>query len=241
MKTTLCITCNTEINNKGLANHLKACDGNGPAPKFVKLKNCSHCEIDLSQFTTANRANHVRWCDKNPKRSEYANINNCSQMRTPESISKRIVGIKQAWTDGKYNNVVNIGSTGYKHTKETIEHLRKRALASPHRRLVRSVREYCKKDGTIVKLDSSWEEALATRLDTINVEWIRPDPVKWVDDDGISHHYFPDFYLPDFNLYLDPKGPYAIKAQLYKINCLTKQIKNLIILTSLEDCKNFHP
>jgi hypothetical protein len=241
MKTTLCTSCNHTINNKGLANHLKSCDGNGPSPKFVKLKNCSHCDIDLSQFTTANRANHVRWCDKNPKRSEYVNSKNCSWMNTPESISKRTVGIKQAWADGKYDNVVNIGSTGYKHTEATIEHLRQRALASTHRRLVRSIREYCKKDGTIVELDSSWEEVLATRLDIIDVEWVRPSPVKWIDNGGIIHHYFPDFYLPEYDLYLDPKGPYAVKAQRDKIVCLTEQIKNLIIITSLDGCRNFKP
>ena len=240
MKTTLCTTCNTDINNRGLANHLKACDGTGPSPKFVKLKYCSHCDIDLSSFTTANRANHVRWCDKNPKRSEYVSNSNCSQMNTPASINKRTAGIKQAWADGKYDDV-NHSYPGWTHTEETKQQLREKALASPHRRLVRSIREYVQKDGTIVNLDSSWEEELAIRLDSINIDWIRPAPINWIDDDGIRHYYFPDFYLPGFDLYLDPKGPYAFKAQLSKINCLTKQIKNLIIITSLDDCRNFKP
>jgi hypothetical protein len=241
MKTTLCVTCNTEINNKGLKNHLKACNGSGPKSRFIKLSICPHCDADLSQFITANRANHVRWCNNNPKRLEYVNNSNCSQMNTPESISKRTAGIQQAWADGKYDSVINIGSTGYKHTDKTKEILRQKALLSPHRRLVRSIRDYITKDGTIVKLDSSWEEALAIRLDEIDVKWIRPGPIKWFDVDGKSHHYFPDFYLPYFDLYLDPKGPYAFKAQIAKINCLIKQIKNLVIITSLEDCQNFNP
>jgi hypothetical protein len=161
-------------------------------------------------------------------------------MHVPEIVSKRNKSIKQAWADGKYSGV-NHSHPGWKHSEKTIEHLRQKALASPHRRLVRSIREYVKKDGTVVKLDSSWEVALAERLDQINVEWIRPDPIKWIDKLGVSHHYFPDFYLPVYDLYLDPKGPYAIKAQIDKIICLTKQVKNLIIITSLEKCKNYQP
>jgi hypothetical protein len=162
-------------------------------------------------------------------------------MHTPDSIRKRTEGIKQAWADGKYDNVINIGSTGYKHTEETKELLRKRALASPHRRLVRSIREYLKKDGTIVQLDSSWEEALAIRLDELGIIWSRPGPIQWVDEYDVKHNYFPDFYLLDFDLYLDPKGPYAFKSQINKIKCLTEQIKNLIIITSLAECKKYQP
>ena len=150
------------------------------------------------------------------------------------------MGIKKAHKDGKYDGV-NHSFSGWKHTDETKQHLRERALASPHRRLVRSIREYTQKDGTIIKLDSSWEEALAIRLDELNITWERPDPIKWIDLNNVTHNYFPDFYLKDYNVYLDPKNPYAIKAQQNKLNCLTEQIKNLVIITSLEDCKNYKP
>jgi hypothetical protein len=238
MKTTVCPKCNISIKNCNFKKHNSVCNGN--YTPFIKASVCKFCSIELEQFSTANRANHVRWCDKNPKRSEYAINNNCSQMHFPEIVSKRNKSIKQAWTDGKYNGV-NHSHPGWNHSEKTIEHLRQKALASPHRRLVRSIREYTKKDGTIVKLDSSWEEALAKRLDLTNVDWIRPDPIKWIDRNGVSHHYFPDFYLPLYDLYLDPKGPYAFKSQSDKISCLTEQIKNLIIITSLEECKKFVP
>ena len=197
---------------------------------------CNHCKKEIEGLSTANKANHSRWCLENPKRSTYGN--NCKQMQTKEAVSKRDAGIKKAWADGKYNEV-NRSFPGWKHSEETKQHLREKALASPHRRLVRSIRKYTQKDGTIVSLDSSWEEALATRLDAINVIWIRPAPVKWIDDYNVTHNYFPDFYLVDFDIYLDPKNPYAIKAQKIKIKCLTEQIKNLVIITSLEDCNNF--
>lgn len=240
MKLTKCDNCNTEINNRGLAQHRKACNGTGPSIKFIKLKDCPYCNVDLNTFSIANRANHVRWCNQNPKRKMYAENAHGLQMQTSESIAKRTAGIKQAWADGKYAEVDHSHS-GYKHTDATKQHLREKALASPHRRLVRSIREYIQKDGTIVKLDSSWEEALAIRLDSINVEWIRPRPIKWIDKKSITHNYFPDFYLPNYNVYLDPKNMYAIKAQQSKIDCLIEQIPNLIIIKSLEECNNFNP
>lgn len=173
----------------------------------------------------------------------YEKSRDTSQLKTPTAVEKRIRGIKKAHIDGKYAeaNINRIGKYLPKHSDESKEKSRVKALASPHRRLVKSVRDYIKKDGTIVKLDSSWEEILAIRLDEINVNWIRPKPIKWIDKKGIYHNYFPDFYLEDYDVYLDPKNPYAIRAQKDKLDCLTNQLKNLIILTTDTDCKNFTP
>lgn len=208
---------------------------------YKKLVCCRYCELSFELLNTSERANHSRWCSKNPKRAEYVNKNNGSQFKTPVVIAKRTAAIKKAHAEGKYDHVVYTGNKGYKHTDETLKILREKALASPHRRLVRSIRDYVKKDGTVVKLDSSWEEALAKRLDEIGVIWERPKAVKWTDTSGTVRNYFPDFYLNDYDIFLDPKNPYAIKAQQEKINCLTIQLKNLIIITSLEECNTFTP
>jgi hypothetical protein len=214
---------------------------------YKKLSCCQHCQISFETLNTAERANHSRWCLKNPLRPEYVKKNNGAQLKTPKSIKKRAQGIKQAHAAGKYNGAAKKGVETKKkngilgHRPDTIELIRQKALASPHRRLVRSIREYVKKDGSIVKLDSAWEEELAKRLDEIDVKWIRPLPIKWTDCQGLQRNYFPDFYLPDHDLFLDPKNPYAIKAQINKIKHLTEQVKNLIILTSLDECKNFLP
>jgi hypothetical protein len=214
---------------------------------YKKLACCNHCQQDFSDFTTAERANHSRWCDKNPKRSEYVKTNNGSQMHTSVSIEKRNAGIKQAHVDGKYiyapqKSVETRKTNGtLSHKEETIELLRRRALASSHRRLVRSIREYTKKDGAIVMLDSSWEEVLASRLDELNISWIRPNPIKWVDENGLQRNYFPDFYLVDYDLYLDPKNPIAYKNQLKKITILLKTYNNIRFLTTLDECKGFEP
>jgi hypothetical protein len=208
---------------------------------YKKLECCKYCSFSFNDVTSSERANHSRWCNQNPKRHEYVAKNNAAQMRTPQSIEKRIQGIKQAHLDGKYDerNRLAKGKGGTPRSDQTKEILRQKALASPHRRLVRSIRSYTRKDGTTVQLDSSWEEALAIRLDKLGIKWERPGSVKWIDSSGLIRNYFPDFYLSDYDIYLDPKNPYAIKAQQEKINCLTTQLKNLKILTSLDECNNF--
>ena len=106
-------------------------------------------------------------------------------------------------------------------------------------RLLKSCRYYTQKDGTKVLLDSSWEERLAKLLDNKNIEWIRPkDTLKWVDKEGKSHNYFPDFYLPKYDVYLDPKNPQACRVQKEKLDIILEEYKNIIILHSEEEIDN---
>lgn len=207
---------------------------------YIKKISCEWCGLIFDGDT--NVPNHLRWCKLNPKHAEY--------VKTLAKNRENIVNYRNQFVKAKDNGTVVPPGTmtgkpgtmaGKTHSVKTKNQMSHSALASSHRRLVRSMRDYTKKDGSIVKLDSSWEEALARRLDEINVEWIRPAPIKWIDPVGIYHNYFPDFFLCNYNIYLDPKGPYAIKAQKDKIKCLTEQIKNLIIITTLTECKNFTP
>ena len=186
-------------------------------------------------------ANHSRWCEKNPKRSEYAT--NTSKAISAMAGKKKESGITNQFTKAKAKGYAiesplkgkeNLAWKGRKHTVETKELMSKSALASTHRRLRKGIVEY-----KGVMLDSSWELALAKRLDELNIKWERPDPITWTDSDGLVHNYFGDFYLPEYNLYLDPKNPKAIQAQKKKLDCLLSQHNNIIIIDSLEGCKNF--
>ena len=54
--------------------------------------------------------------------------------------------------------------------------------------------------------DSEWEVKVAESLDHHNVKWIRPK-VGFVWNDA-GNKYYPDFYLPEYDVYLDPKNNY---------------------------------
>jgi len=80
-----------------------------------------------------------------------------------------------------------------------------------------------------VYLESSYEYKIAVELDKNNINWIRPSYLNWIDDNNIKHKYYADFYLIDYNIYLDPKNDYLIKKDTTKIN-LVKLQNNIQIL-----------
>ncbi len=82
-----------------------------------------------------------------------------------------------------------------------------------------------------VWLESSYEYKVAKELDENHIHWVRPKGLKY-ELDGKIKTYFPDFYLTDYDIYLDPKNDYLIPLDTLKINTVIEQQKvNIIILT----------
>jgi hypothetical protein len=90
-----------------------------------------------------------------------------------------------------------------------------RSYRNKHRK---NVKYFCKELDKEITLESSWEVKLAEWLDTQNLRWTRPKHIKWVDSTGKLRYYFPDFYLIDHNVYLDPKNPYCMKLDQEKLS-----------------------
>lgn len=79
-----------------------------------------------------------------------------------------------------------------------------------------------------LKFDSGWEVLMAKLLDKHNINWTVPNQsIEWIDDIGKSHKYFPDFYLPNYNVYLDPKNPHVVKLTQRKLDILSDKIRLL--------------
>lgn len=83
-----------------------------------------------------------------------------------------------------------------------------------------------------VWLESSWEKQCAEVFDKHNIQWERPKTrFKWTDKDEIEHHYYPDFYLIKYDVYLDPKNPWQQEKDKYKLEQVRKNhLINLYIL-----------
>jgi hypothetical protein len=72
---------------------------------------------------------------------------------------------------------------------------------------------------------SKWEVVVASFLDEINVKWerdVKPIPYFWQDD---WHLYFPDFYLPEINYFIEVKG-----YERDRDRCKWSALNNLIII-----------
>ncbi len=91
-----------------------------------------------------------------------------------------------------------------------------------------------------VILESSYEVRVAEILDRLNVRWekVRRGYI-WNDNDKIRR-YIPDFYLPDYNLFLDPKNDYLIKKDKRKIDS-AMELNNIsvVVLSNNEITESF--
>jgi hypothetical protein len=61
-----------------------------------------------------------------------------------------------------------------------------------------------------VKLGSSYELTVAQSMDANNIKWIKPKGLRYIDPTGKPRTYYPDFYLPEYDIYLDPKNDFLI-------------------------------
>lgn len=102
---------------------------------------------------------------------------------------------------------------------------------------------YKRKDGKEIKLDSKWELETVKRLDKLNIDWYRPKTTfEYKTNDGITHTYHPDFFIPQYKCFLEIKSPYFMDLQNKngKIDFLKKNFPFIIWLDSLDKCKSFN-
>lgn len=78
-----------------------------------------------------------------------------------------------------------------------------------------------------ITLDSQWEVDFAVWLDEKGIIWERPNKGFEYDYQGKKHIYYPDFYLPQLNIYVEVKG-YKREKDEYK----WKSLNNLIVILS---------
>ena len=92
-------------------------------------------------------------------------------------------------------------------------------------------------DGETLLLESSWELKIAEWLDKIKLNWTRPNHIKWVDSKGKERKYFPDFYILNYDLYLDPKNTYQINVQKEKLLIVSNKVN--LVYGNVEYIKNY--
>ncbi len=79
------------------------------------------------------------------------------------------------------------------------------------------------------KIDGLWELEVAKYLDSKNIKWEKPNKGFEYEWNNSIHLYFPDFYLPEYDYYIEVKG-YQRERDLYK----WKSVDKLIIIKAKE-------
>lgn len=77
-------------------------------------------------------------------------------------------------------------------------------------------------------LRGTWEVKVANWLNLRNILWVRKKYLKYKNTDGVNRTYCPDFYLSEFNIYIEVKG-YFSQLDKNKIK-LVKEQNNIKLL-----------
>lgn len=149
--------------------------------------NCTHCNRECK--SQASLRQHQRACRSNPSRNGPWNAG--LNKTTDERVSKQAASLVGKGWKGSF-------------TKESLEKLSSEAKARglggyrPHPNKGQRYKD--------VWFDSKWEVRVAESLDSNEIKWSRPrDGLVWTDS---GNKYYPDFYLVDYDVYLDPKNDY---------------------------------
>ena len=89
-------------------------------------------------------------------------------------------------------------------------------------------------------MDSTWEKDLAEWMDSKNIIWERSKKLHqflWTDNYCKKRRYYPDFYLPKYNLYVDTKNPYLMKCDDEKIKSVIKENNIKLICGNIDFVK----
>ena len=94
-----------------------------------------------------------------------------------------------------------------------------------------------KSDGKKISMDSSWEAQCAEKLDDLGVRWERTEDLKlkYIDKRAQTRNYSPDFYLPDYDIYIEVKGYWTTPARWKMRSVMDRNPGRIRLLQSLDE------
>lgn len=171
---------------------------------------CQFCKKELKNRRSL--VQHECTCKNNPNRRITPFMNEDEHGNNIPKRSAWNKGLSKETSDVlKHKAEIQSKTTknrpGHKHTDAEKQNLREHALKNGfggfnmHKKTIFV-------DG--IAVDSSYEKIVAESLTENNIEWKRCIRFKYIDDKNKLHHYTPDFYLPAYDVYLDPKNDFLI-------------------------------
>lgn len=229
-----CPTCGKEFAKKGISTHLKFGHGKDNRKKisnFIAYNKHLKEGLVTKDFTNQyDKANKLGL--KKPEFSEKAKLSfGRNKGKTLEEIlgDKKAKEVKEKLSKIRSERILELGVGGFKNLK---------------------IFEVQNLDGEKFKLRGTWEFRLSQWLNGLGIRWKGRNMLLVNMPNGITKRYLPDFYLPDLNIFLEPKGwendenLFKIKlageqhdAKIYLIK--DKQIKNLDKFKTIEDLLNY--
>lgn len=219
MNKTECKKCNRFITNNNFKRHNETCDGTyfeGPHKSWIKKSKEEIYQNKVENLKKARKSLRTKpvWnkgLDKNDSR-----------------VKKYAESIRKAHSEGRIDRSY-LDDPEYKLKQR--QNAKSQGFGGYRENAGRSKKFYYNDSfGKKVCLQSTYELKCAEILDDLEIKWIRPTYIKY----NGNKKYFPDFYLVDYNIYLDPKNNFLAKKDHEKISCVCDQ-NNVKVLILTED------
>lgn len=165
---------------------------------------CQHCGKECKSLNSL--INHERLCKENSNRQEspFVNFNKNRIEYSNQFIKAKQEGYEIIVSE-ETRKKISLNWLGKHHKTETKELIQK------------TIDDKIKNNkwhnnfGIKIKykndyFDSSWEIEFVKYLDSKNIKWKRPKNAFNYYWNNSNHKYYPDIYLPEYNLYIEIKG-----------------------------------
>jgi hypothetical protein len=214
---TICNKCNDSISNYAFNRHYNVCKGINKNLRYKK-------EVTgLHQMNVKKIDENIYLClDCNKEYSKtgigshyWRNHTNIGKIFTPNKEKSK----KPGWNKGLTKEL----DSRLAHSEETKNKIKEKSLGRKHsesfkvsqskkakERGLGGVRQSKKINYNGKTLGSTYELILAKNLDDNNIKWNIPNRINYIDPFGKHRTYQPDFYLEDYNVYIDPKNDFLI-------------------------------
>jgi hypothetical protein len=222
-----CEICSREISLSNISKHKRYHDKN---PNKILIKeewkdedgnyNCPYCNKKYKKLGIGIHIfrKHTEQGKKIQRKKTGTSWNKGLTKETDERVKRNGEQISKS-ISGENNH-----SYGKKLSDERKQHLSKiakqRGIGGKTYKKIYKYKMICGKE---IYMDSSYEIKVAEELDKNNIRWERPISMKWTDKNNKEHNYFADFYLIDYNVYLDPKNDFLIEKDKEKIELVKNQ------------------
>lgn len=217
MHTTECPKCHRAIRNNNYERHVKVCDGLIHETQSLceqwkqgDVYVCPYCSKTFSgQGICTHIINkHTQKGQERVKRN-YQNLVNKTEGRvwnkgltkeTDERIQKRCQVRKEKYLRGEFQGYWK----GKKHSEE-----QKRKISLKMSILNKGGKcKWYEFEG--VKVQGTWELNIVKKLQEFGIKWNKiktnSHTMQYFDDNNKQHSYTPDFYLKEYDVYLEIKG-----------------------------------
>ncbi len=204
----LCEFCNCEISKSNFAKHIKICKGK---PSWYVRKNNNLPVKACLKIEQINWKEVQNFYDEN---NTYADICNKWDLNTAlvaKAIKLGLLKTRSRIETARLRGKLKNRKLSEK-AKQKISQSMRKAVLEGRQKTPKPYGKFCTLykatnwKGEIETLQGGWENLVATYLTNKQVKWERPKQSFTYIFENKQHEYFPDFYLPNFDIYIEVKG-----------------------------------